>query len=480
MTSKFPSGRKFPENFIWGAATASYQIEGAAQEDGRGPSIWDTMSHTPGKILNNDTGDVAANHYHRWEEDIAHMSRLGLDAYRLSVAWPRIQPTGKGAVNQAGVDFYKRLLEGLREAGIAPWVTLYHWDLPQALEDEGGWPNRDTAFRFADYADIMARELGDLVDTWMTVNEPWCSAFLGYAAGAHAPGRQEPAASYYAAHHLNLGHGLATQAIRAQIPGAPVSAAINLHIVNPVDDHPDNLLAKQQIDLMANEVFLQPLLEGQYPQELLDLTGNFVDWSVIRDGDLEQIKQPLDVLGLNYYSTQTVQHPSRGAGHVPGADGHKATGASCWPGAEHVQFLPVEGKRTAMGWNIDPEGFTAAINLLSQRYPDLPLIISENGSAWHDELTDEGRVHDQDRIEYLHDHLEAMGQAMDQGADVRGYLAWSLMDNFEWGWGYDRRFGILRINYDTQDRIWKDSAYWYRKVIATDTLLETHDVQIDL
>jgi len=464
-----PSGRQFPGDFLWGSATASYQIEGAVHEDGRAPSIWDTFSHTPGKVLDGDTGDVAVDHYHRVAEDVALMRDLGLQAYRFSVAWPRIVPAGTGEVNQAGLDFYSDLVDRLVAAGIEPVVTLYHWDLPQALEDQGGWTNRATAYAFAEYARVVARALGDRIHLWTTLNEPWCSSFLGYASGVHAPGVTDPAAALAAVHHLNLAHGLAATAIREELGAdTPVSITLNLHVTRAASYDPADVEAKRRIDTIANEVFLGPLLEGAYPERVFADTASVSDWSFIQDGDLDLIKVPIDLLGVNYYSTGRVQHgtPPVGDG-TPGPDGHRSSEVSAWVGADQVEWLKQPGPYTAMGWNIEPQGLVDLLLELHERYPALPLAVTENGAAFYDTVTEDGRVHDVERVAYLHDHLDAVGEAMDKGVDVRGYFVWSLFDNFEWAYGYDRRFGVVHVDYDTQVRTLKDSARWYRELVRT-------------
>ncbi|NKX93830.1 beta-glucosidase [Sanguibacter hominis ATCC BAA-789] len=465
------TARTFPEDFVWGAATASYQIEGAADEGGRTPSIWDTFSHTPGKVLGGETGDVADDHYHRWTEDLEHIKKLGLDAYRFSISWSRVQPHGSGPLNPEGVAFYANLVDALLEAGIKPVATLYHWDLPQELEDAGGWPARATAERFAEYARLIAEALGDRVHTWTTLNEPWCSAFLGYGSGAHAPGRKEGPAALAAAHHLNLAHGLAAREIRAAL-GADtrVSITLNLHVVRPHDpESAADREAARRIDAVGNGVFLGPLLEGAYPADLLADTADLTDWSFVQDGDLELIKVPLTNLGVNYYDTNIVK-AFDGEGTPEMADGHKVTDATPWTGCEDVEFPAKPGPHTAMGWGIDPTGMTELLAGLTRRFPGLPLVITENGAAFPDTVSQDGRVHDDMRVAYLHDHIDAVGQAIDAGADVRGYFAWSLLDNFEWAWGYDRRFGIIRVDYDTLERIWKDSAFWYRSLVTSGQL----------
>lgn len=468
MATSRPSGRRFPAGFVFGSATASYQIEGAVHEGGRGPSIWDTFSHTPGKVLNGDTGDVAADHYHRVAEDVAILRDLGLEAYRFSVAWPRVQPTGTGEPNAEGLAFYSGLVDRLLAAGIKPVVTLYHWDLPQALEDAGGWSNRDTAYRFADYARIVARTLGDRVDTWSTLNEPWCSAFLGYASGVHAPGVADDERALRAVHHLNLAHGLAARAIREELgPDTRISITLNLHVLSPATESPEDVEAHRRADTIGNEVFLQPLLDGRYPADVFADTAHVTDWGFVEDGDLDLVKVPIDVLGLNYYDDAVVRRgtPPTGDGE-PGPDGHKTSRHIPWIGCDDVEWVSRPGPRTAMGWGIHPDGLTRLLVDLSRRYPGQPLAMTENGAAFYDEVTD-GRVHDQDRIDYLHDHVDAVGAALDAGADVRGYFVWSLMDNFEWAYGYDRRFGIVHVDYPTGTRTVKDSALWYRELIRT-------------
>ncbi|PZF81661.1 GH1 family beta-glucosidase [Jiangella anatolica] len=461
---------RFPDGFLWGSATASYQIEGAAKEGGRGPSIWDTFSHTPGKTLNGDTGDVADDHYHRWPEDLGHIADLGLGAYRFSTAWPRVQPGGRGPANREGLDFYSRLVDGLLERGVKPVLTLYHWDLPQDLEDAGGWATRDTAYRFADYAEIVARELGDRVDLWTTLNEPWCSAYLGYASGAHAPGRAEPAAALAAVHHLNLAHGLGVQAIRSVLPSARASVTLNLHVIRPVDpSSEEDRDAARRVDALANRAFTGPMLSGAYPDDLLADTAQVTDWSFVRSGDTQIIHQPLDVLGVNYYSTGLVR---RWDGVSPRSedDGHDDALGSPWVGADDIEFVRPEGPYTAMGWNIDPSGLVELLLRVHREHPGLPMMITENGAAFPDTVSPDGAVNDPLRIDYIARHLSAVAEAMEQGADVRGYFAWSLLDNFEWSYGYDRRFGLIRVDYDTLERTWKDSAHWYRDVIARNGL----------
>lgn len=463
--------RVFASDFLWGSATAAYQVEGAAAEGGRTPSIWDTFSHTPGATLNGDTGDVAVDHYHRWREDIEIMSRLGLQAYRFSISWPRVQPGGRGALNTDGVAFYRDLVAALREAAIQPVVTLYHWDLPQELEDAGGWGNRDTAYAFADYARAMAREFGDAITVWTTLNEPWCAAYLGYASGVHAPGRTDPVTALAAAHHLNLAHGLAAAAIRAELgEDTQVSITLNLHVTRPHDPHDQgDLDAVRRIDAVGNRVFLGPLLGTGYPDDLRADTAHLTDWGFVQTGDEELIAQRLDVLGVNYYSTSRVR-AFDGDGDPQRADGH-GEGPTPWVGTDGiVEFLPQPGPHTAMGWNIEPQGLHDLLLRLHREYPTLPLMITENGAAFPDVLGDDGAVHDHDRVAYLHGHIDAVGRAIEDGVDVRGYFVWSLLDNFEWAFGYDRRFGIVFVDLATQARTVKDSGWWYAELIADRTL----------
>lgn len=462
----------FPTGFLWGAATAAYQVEGAAAEMGRTPSIWDTFSHTPGRTLGGDTGDVAADHFHRYRDDVALMKRLGLQAYRFSVSWSRVQPTGRGPAVERGLDFYRSLVDELLAAGIKPVATLYHWDLPQELEDAGGWPERATAERFADYAAIMARALGDRVGMWTTLNEPWCSAFLGYGSGVHAPGRTEPAAALRAAHHLNLAHGRAAEALRVNLPAAArISVTLNLHQVRPLTGSEADADAARRIDAVGNRVFTGPMLKGAYPQDLLADTERIVNWAeLIRPGDLAAIAAPIDVLGVNYYTPTIVSTPVSGAGDTRN-DGHGSSEHSPWPGSEHVAFHLAEGRPvTAMNWSVKPEGLYDLLMDVSREHPDLPLMVTENGAAFDDAPDADGRVHDPERIAYLRGHLEAVRRAAADGADVRGYFLWSLMDNFEWGYGYAKRFGAVYVDYATQRRTPKSSALWYGDVIARHAL----------
>ncbi|MEV8099935.1 GH1 family beta-glucosidase [Kitasatospora sp. NPDC085879] len=459
----------FPAGFVWGAATAAYQIEGAAAEDGRTPSIWDTFSRTPGKVRNGDTGDIAADHYHRFREDVALMAGLGLGAYRFSLAWPRIVPGGRGPVNEAGLAFYDRLVDELLAAGVTPVATLYHWDLPQELEDAGGWTNRDTAYRFAEYAQVAAERLGDRIGTWTTLNEPWCSAFLGYGNGIHAPGRTDQADALAAHHHLLLAHGLGTGALRAALPSAAqVSLTLNLAAVRPLTRDAADLDAARRIDGLANRIFLDPVFHGRYPADVLADTAELTDWSFVHDGDLAEISRPIDSLGINYY-TPTVVAADDPENPAARQDGH-AGELSPWPADRGVRFLPAEGSRTAMGWPVDADGLYELLTRLRDDVPGLPLLVTENGAAYEDYCDPSGAVRDPERIAYLHGHLAAVRRAIADGAPVQGYFLWSLLDNFEWAFGYSKRFGIVHVDFASQRRTPKESARWYAEVIRTGDL----------
>ncbi len=442
----------FPSGFVWGAATASYQIEGAARDDGRGPSIWDTFSRRPGAVAGGHTGDVACDHYHRFRDDVRLMAGLGLDAYRFSVAWPRVQPDGSGPVNPRGLGFYDRLVDALLEVGVTPYATLYHWDLPQALEDRGGWTARDTALRFADYAEAVHRRLGDRVGTWTTINEPWVAAYLGHAAGVHAPGRTSAADAFRAAHHLLLGHGLAVRRLRAAGAGQ-ISLTLNLAPVVAGAAEPD-ADAADLVDAMLNRQFLDPVLRGEYPGRVLAAASRHGGLDHVHGDDLPVVSEPIDSLGINYYN------PTRVAAS-PGAPPNPA-----YPGSEGVAFPPAEPPLTAMGWPIAPGGLGDLLVRLSRDYPGTPLVVTENGAAFDDVPDADGRVRDPARIAYLDGHLRAAHAALAAGADLRGYLVWSLLDNFEWAEGYAKRFGIVYVDFADQRRLPKDSALWFRDVIA--------------
>jgi beta-glucosidase len=450
---------QFPAGFTWGTAMASYQIEGAVAEDGRRPSIWDTFSHTPGKVAHGDTGDVACQHYHRMPQDVALMAELGIQSYRFSVSWARVRPDG-GAVNPAGLAFYDRLVDELLRHDIEPLLTLYHWDLPQALEDSGGWTSRDTALRFAEYAVSVHEALGDRVPTWTTLNEPWCSAFLGYADGHHAPGRKEPAAAMRAAHHLLLGHGLAVRELRSR--GADrLGITLNFTVADPVDPaRPEDVDVARRIDGLHNRLFLEPIVRGDYPADVVADTEHLGWTGVVQDGDLATIAAPIDVLGVNYYQGDAVAGPAPDA---PPA----VPGSTPYVGAEGAVMVDRGLPRTAMGWDVQPEGLTRLLVRLRDEAPGLPLLVTENGAAYDDVVASDGSVDDVERRDFIDVHLRAVHGAIEKGADVRGYFVWSFLDNFEWAHGYHRRFGIVRVDYDTQRRTPKTSAWWYADVART-------------
>jgi beta-glucosidase len=445
---------RFPDGFRWGAATAAYQIEGAVDADGRTPSIWDTFSHTAGKVLGGDTGDVACDHYHRYREDVGLMAELGLADYRFSISWTRILPHDSAAINRDGLDFYSRLVDELLAHDVRPLVTLYHWDLPQYLQDRGGWTNRDTAAHFAEFAAVVAAHLGDRVPAFTTLNEPWCSAFLGYTTGEHAPGFTDSQAGFTAAHHLLLAHGLGIQALRAALPSdRELSITLNPAVVRAASETDDDRAAAHLADLVANRVFLDPLFHATLSGELVAATASVTDWSFVHDGDLELISSPIDFLGVNYYTPAVV-------GSKPVENG------TPWPGIDGVFAHAHTGPQTAMGWQVEPEGLTSLLIDLSREHPDLPMVVTENGSAYPDIVDAHGQISDDERASYLYAHLAAVAEAIEQGADVKGYLVWSLLDNFEWAWGYDKRFGIVRVDYETQARTPKASAIEYRRIIG--------------
>jgi beta-glucosidase len=422
------------KNFLLGAATASYQIEGAVNEDGRLPSIWDTFSATPGKVLAGDTGEVACDHYHRWEADVDLLAGLGFEGYRLSIAWPRVMDAA-GAPNRTGIDFYKRLLARLKEKGITTSVTLYHWDLPQHLEDRGGWLNRDTAYRFADYADLMSRELAGSVDAWATLNEPWCSAFLGYGNGHHAPGLADTRYATQAMHHLLLAHGLAVPVLRANDPASQKGIVANIGRGTANSGSAADQRAAHLFEVQHNAWILDPLLKGSYPRDLFELWPGTEP--LVLDGDMQTIAAPLDFLGINYYFRTNVASD----------------------GAHGFRDVPLEGvERTQMGWEVYPDGLRDLLTGFKATYANLPPIyITENGMASDDKVID-GHVEDSQRISFLKRHLAAVDQAIKAGVEIRGYFLWSLMDNFEWAFGYERRFGVVHVDYATQKRTIKRSA----------------------
>lgn len=466
-TAEPTAGRRFPDGFLLGAAAAAYQIEGAAHEDGRTDSIWDAFSRVPGAVVNADNGDVACDHYHRYRDDVALMRELGLNAYRFSTSWARVRPDG-GPVNPKGVDFYSRLVDELLEAGITPWLTLYHWDLPQALEEQGGWTNRDTAFRFRDYALSMHDAIGDRVDIWTTLNEPWCSSFLSYTAGAHAPGRQDVAAGLAAAHHLMLGHGLAVQALRERDASLELGITLNLTVAKPVDPaSPGDLDAARRIDGQFNRVFLDPIFRGEYAADLLADVGHLGLDAVVQPGDLEVISTPIDALGVNYYHGEYVSDRPAAEPVVNDAPTDRPI-RSPFPAADGVHFHSQGLPRTGMGWEVQPDGLRELLGRVHREYTGpagVRLIVTENGAAYDDQVAPDGAVHDVERTEFLLSHLSSILDAIDEGTPVDGYFYWSILDNYEWAWGYDKRFGLVRVDYDTQERTIKDSGLAYQRVL---------------
>ncbi len=440
--------QSFPSNFVWGAATASYQIEGAWDEDGKGESIWDRFTHTPGHVFEGHTGDVACDHYHRWPQDIELMKALGLRAYRFSIAWPRILPDGRGRVNQAGLEFYSRLVDGLLAADITPFVTLYHWDLPQALQDAGGWPARATAEAFVEYAGVVSAALGDRVKNWITHNEPWCVSILSHQIGAHAPGLRDTEAALRAAHHVLLSHGWAVPVIRANSPGAEVGITLNMEWVEAASRSAADARVAGEAEGRFNRWFLDPLYGRHYPADVVAgyaaALPNGLDF--VLPGDLDAIATPTDFLGLNYYSRR-VARDEEAADNLP-------------------QEILADRPRTEMGWEEYPEGLYGLLNWLHFGYRPPKLYVTENGASFGNGPDAAGRVADTRRLNYLRDHFSAARQAMNNGVPLAGYFVWSLMDNFEWAEGYRQRFGIVWVDYETQQRIPKDSALWYRDVIA--------------
>ena len=460
--------RRVPQDFLFGVATAAYQIEGAAHEDGRTDSIWDAFSRVPGAVVNGDNGDVACDHYHRYRDDVAMMADLGIQTYRFSTAWPRVRPDG-GPTNPAGLDFYSRLVDDLLEHGIKPWLTLYHWDLPQALEELGGWTSRDTSLRFAEYALDVHDALGDRVDAWTTLNEPWCSSFLSYTGGEHAPGRQDKAAGLAAAHHLLLGHGLVVEELRARDPELQLGITLNLTVVDAVDPQdPADVDAARRIDGQFNRIFLDPIFRGQYPADVLGDVAEYGLESHIQPGDLKAISAPIDALGVNYYNGELVGGHPMESGELRNAAPSARPKKSPFPAAESVVWHPRDLPVTAMGWEVQPEGLTRLLRRVHDEYTrgDVKLYITENGAAYDDVVEADGSVHDTDRVGFVRAHLGAILDAVDDGVPVGGYFYWSLMDNFEWAWGYDKRFGLIRVDYATQARTLKDSALDYRRIIA--------------
>ncbi len=444
---------QFPEGFLWGTGTSAYQIEGAVHEDGRSPSIWDTFCRTEGKVKNGDTGDVACDHYHRYEEDLDLMARLGLKSYRFSVAWPRVLPDGSGRVNQKGLDFYKRIAEGCLQRGIRPMITLYHWDLPQVLQDKGGWANRDVVEQFAALTDVTVRALGDLVPDWITHNEPWVAGVLGYSWGVHAPGLKDEWTSLQAIHHMLLSHGRSVQAFRAVAPKeSRIGIVYNMGHIYPVSESEEDRQAAWLADGLNHRWFADPVLKGSYPAEIVAYyETKHGPLTFMQPGDPEIMAQPIDFVGLNMYS----------CGHV----GHDPAG-----GELPVKWYPGKEPKTAMDWEIAPESLNDLLLHVKSLYGDIPLIVTENGAAFDDVVGAGGQVEDPDRVAYLHDHIAACGRAIQAGVNLQGYFVWSLMDNFEWAEGYAKRFGIIHVDYESLKRTPKQSFWFYRDVIARNGL----------
>ncbi len=437
--------RRFPEGFVWGVATAAYQIEGAVREDGRGESIWDRFSHTPGKILNGDTGDIACDHYHRWETDLDLLVELGVDAYRFSIAWPRILPTARiGEVNEAGLGFYERLVDGLLDRGIKPYATLYHWDLPQTLEDNGGWANRETAYAFADYAFTTVERLGERVAGWMTMNEPWVVSVLGYERGQIAPGRTSLTDSLAASHHLLLAHGLAMHAIRDLNPDSDAGIVLNFTAQHARSDHPDDVAMERFRDGTNNRWFIEPIVGMGYPADVVADLG--WDLDPVLPGDLEIIATPIDFLGVNYYTREIVGE------------------------SDATPTVVKDPKVTDMGWEVYPEGIYEFLRRLHRDYGMSKLYVTENGAAMPDVADAHGLVDDPDRIEYIRRHLAQGLRAIDDGVPLAGWFVWSMMDNFEWASGYGKRFGLIRVDYENQKRTIKSSGRWLADVIRSNGL----------
>ncbi|GAA1920406.1 GH1 family beta-glucosidase [Microbacterium aoyamense] len=464
--------RPFPSDFLFGAATAAFQIEGAAFEDGRRASIWDAFSRVPGAVINGDNGDVACDHYHLYRDDVALMKRMGLQTYRFSTSWSRVRPDG-GAVNAKGLDFYERLVDELLDAGILPWLTLYHWDLPQALQDQGGWAVRSTAEKFTEYALTMHDALGDRVKVWTTLNEPWCSSFLSYTAGIHAPGHYSMEEGMLASHHLLLGHGQAVTELRRRDASLDLGITLNFTVADPADpQNPADVDAARRLDGQHNRWFLDPVFRGEYPADIVEdfravnpaATEAFE--AAVLPGDLETISARIDALGVNYYHGDLVSAAAPAVAPTGGDAPTDRRGESPFPaGSGHPNDRGLA--RTSMHWEVQPEGLTRLLRRVSDEYAapaGTVLYVTENGAAYDDVVVD-GRVHDVERVDFLRGHLGAILDAVDAGVDVRGYFYWSMLDNFEWAWGYAKRFGIVRVDYDTQERTVKDSGLEYARII---------------
>jgi beta-glucosidase len=450
----------FPPDFLWGAATSAYQIEGAVREDGRAPSMWDRFAAMPGTTYQGETGEFAADHYHRMEEDVALMAELNLNAYRFSLSWPRIVPQGIGDVNERGLDFYDRLTDALLTRGIRPLATLYHWDLPVALQDRGGWLVRDTAYAFAEYAEVVARRLGDRIDWWLTQNEPWCSAYLGYADGIHAPGVHDKNLAVIAGHHVLLAHGLSVPRLRAHTsPQARIGIALDFYPVYAADDRPETLLAAKRADTFRNRWFLDPLFRGSYPDNL------FTDLEVvpppIHDDDFSIISTPLDYLGVNYYSRMIVRDHMDTLSRV-GQTGHADN-------YEAVMQIP-GAAYTEMGWEVFPDGLANILTRIHHEYAPRAMVVTESGAAFDDHWDGNNHIHDQQRIDYLRSHIQTVAGVIRQGVPIKGYVVWSFLDNFEWSEGYRKRFGLVYVDYSTQRRIVKDSGRWYASFVVSQSV----------
>jgi beta-glucosidase len=443
--------KRFPSDFVWGAATAAYQIEGAWDEDGKGVNIWDRFSHTPGKISGGDTGDIACDHYHHWQDDINLMKEIGLQAYRFSISWSRLIPEGCGEVNQAGIDFYSQLVDKLLENEIEPYLTLYHWDLPQALQDQGGWLARSTAEAFVEYADLVSQKLGDRVRYWMTFNEPFVSAWVGHLDGHHAPGHKNVDEMLAAAHHLLLAHGWAVPVIRANVPGSQVGIVVNLGGKVPASNSFADRAAAWREDGILNRWYLDPLAGRGYPLDIVQHYGRPMGF--IQADDMESIAVPTDFIGVNYYARGVVRS------EAIAEDENEA----------RTVFL--NPNPTEMGWEVYPEGLYEILGRVHFDYNFPKIYITENGAAYPDVIDEKGKVEDPLRIAYIRDHLISVSKAITVGVPVKGYFAWSLMDNFEWSYGYSKRFGLIYVDFETQRRILKSSARWYRDVIGANKIL---------
>lgn len=437
---------QFPKSFKWGTATASYQIEGAAFEDGRGLSIWDTFSHTRGNVVNGDNGDVACDSYHRYQEDIEIMKELGIDVYRFSIAWPRIFPNGTGQVNQKGLDFYHKFVDTLIENGIEPMCTLYHWDLPQALQDKGGWHNRGTIDAFVQYAELMFKEFSGKIKFWITLNEPWCISFLSNYIGAHAPGNKDLQLAAQISHHLLVAHGKAVSKFRELQVDGQIGIAPNTTWLEPFSTKQEDIEACRRENAYFIEWFMDPIFKGEYPQFMVEWFRNKGVEVEVLEGDLAVIKEPIDFLGINYYTGHLARYMEN-------------------EGLFDCEFIEMGYERTDIGWPVYPEGFYNVLTYIFGRYGNIPIYITENGSCYNDE-PENGRVSDLGRIKYMKQHLSALSRSIEAGVNIKGYLAWSLLDNFEWAEGYGKRFGIVHVNFSTLERMKKDSYYWYKKTIV--------------